>query len=75
MSAFVQSGQLHAKLDHLQLMELNSVRPLLPMTLDKANEMEAAAAKVRRTAASSSSNRSQGLNSSSVMHNNSSYNN
>ena len=28
VDAFVQSGMQHAKLDHLQLIELNSVRPL-----------------------------------------------
>ncbi len=64
MDAFVQSGLQHAKLDHLQLMELNSVRPLLPDTLDAINRVEEAAAKARRVRANSTAN-SQQLNSSS----------
>ena len=31
---FVQSGLQHAKLDHLELIELNAVRPLLNHTID-----------------------------------------
>ncbi len=60
MDAFVQSGLQHAKLDHLQLMELNSVRPLLPMTLDAAHELEMAASKVPKGTGASFSSASSG---------------
>lgn len=53
VDAFVQSGLQHAKLDHLQLIELNSVRPLLPLTLDHVYRMERANAKVAAAAARS----------------------
>lgn len=33
--AFVKSESMHAKLDHLTAMEINSVRPLLPHALDQ----------------------------------------
>jgi hypothetical protein len=48
VDAFIQSGLAHAKLDHLQLIELNSVRPLLPHTMDRILELEKANADVRR---------------------------
>ncbi|XP_031849738.1 DNA replication complex GINS protein PSF2-like protein [Nomia melanderi] len=35
ISAFLKSEGLHAKLDHLTAMEINSVRPLLPHALDQ----------------------------------------
>ncbi|CAB4055709.1 GINS2 [Lepeophtheirus salmonis] len=44
VDAFVRSGMLHAKLDHLHLIELNTVRPLLPATLDQINRLEMASA-------------------------------
>lgn len=55
MDAFIQSGLQHAKLDHLQLMELNSVRPLLPMTLDRVHEIELAAAQLAQRSSASGS--------------------
>ena len=33
--AFVKSESMHAKLDHLTAMEINSIRPLLPHALDQ----------------------------------------
>lgn len=35
IDAFLKSEGLHAKLDHLTAMEINSVRPLLPHALDQ----------------------------------------
>ena len=37
---FVQSGSLRATLDNVQLIELNSIRPLLPLTLDHIHRLE-----------------------------------
>ena len=35
VDAFLKSGGSHAKLDHLTLMEINTVRPFLPHALDQ----------------------------------------
>lgn len=35
IDAFLKSGGSHAKLDHLTLMEINTVRPFLPHALDQ----------------------------------------
>lgn len=35
IDAFLKSDGMHAKLDHLTAMEINSVRPLLPHALDQ----------------------------------------
>jgi hypothetical protein len=35
MDTFVQSGALRATINNVQLIELNTVRPLLPHTLDQ----------------------------------------
>lgn len=35
IDAFLKSEGLHARLDHLTAMEINSVRPLLPHALDQ----------------------------------------
>ena len=40
---FVQSGLQHAKLDHLELIELNAVRPLLNHTIDHVARIETGA--------------------------------
>ena len=58
MEAFVQSGMQHAKLDHLHLMELNTVRPLLPATMDHVYRMEMASAQVKKMSQSSTADRS-----------------
>ena len=50
MDAFVRSGMQHAKLDHLQLIELNSVRPLLPSTLDAIHKLQDAKARAEKAA-------------------------
>jgi len=65
VDAFVQSGLPHAKLDHLQLIELNSVRPLLPNTLDHLRHFEKAADEQARKAANSQNATDRSLNASS----------
>lgn len=35
VDAFVKSEGVHARLDHLTAMEINSIRPLLPHALDQ----------------------------------------
>jgi len=35
VDAFLKSGGSHAKLDHLTLMEINTVRPFLPHAMDQ----------------------------------------
>lgn len=35
VDAFVKSEGVHARLDHLTTMEINSIRPLLPHALDQ----------------------------------------
>ncbi|XP_012144613.1 DNA replication complex GINS protein PSF2-like protein [Megachile rotundata] len=42
VDAFLKSEGLHAKLDHLTAMEINSVRPLLPHTLDQMLRIQSA---------------------------------
>ena len=37
MDSFVQSGALRATINNVQLIELNTIRPLLPHTLDQVN--------------------------------------
>ncbi|XP_046391196.1 probable DNA replication complex GINS protein PSF2 [Ischnura elegans] len=39
VDVFIKSGGTHARLDHLTLMELNSVRPLLPHALDQLQRL------------------------------------
>lgn len=51
--AFIQSGLQHAKLDHLQLIELNAVRPLLPQAMDAIFRLEMANSQARRLASQS----------------------
>ena len=52
VDAFVRSGLQHAKLDHLELMELNAVRPMLPEAIDHLGRLEAATAGVTARSAS-----------------------
>ena len=52
VDAFVLSGRNHAQLDHLQLIEMNSIRPLLPKTLDQVKVLEDEASKVTNNASS-----------------------
>merc|ERR1719211_195291 len=40
VDAFVQSGSLRATLDNVQLIEINTIRPLLPQTLDQIYRLE-----------------------------------
>ena len=42
VDAFVNSGSSHAKLDHLTVLEINSIRPLLPHALDELHRLESA---------------------------------
>ena len=39
MDTFVQSGALRATINNVQLIELNTVRPLLPHALDHVNKL------------------------------------
>ncbi|XP_076060915.1 DNA replication complex GINS protein PSF2-like protein [Oratosquilla oratoria] len=39
VTAFIKSEGTHAKLDHLTLLEINTVRPLLPNTLDQLHRL------------------------------------
>ena len=55
---FIQEGYLHSKLNHLQLIELNNVRPLLPHAFDQINRLNLATAAARRTVQASNSSRS-----------------
>ncbi|XP_076287246.1 DNA replication complex GINS protein PSF2-like protein [Lasioglossum baleicum] len=43
IDAFLKSEALHAKLDHLTAMEINSVRPLLPHALDQMYRIQTSA--------------------------------
>ena len=38
MDTFVQSGALRATINNVQLIELNTIRPLLPHTLDQVRQ-------------------------------------
>lgn len=40
MDAFIREGGSYAKLDHLTVMEINSVRPLLPHALDQLYRLQ-----------------------------------
>ena len=55
---FIQGGFLHSKLNHLQLIELNNVRPLLPHAFDQINRLNLATAGARRSTQSSNSSKS-----------------
>ena len=55
---FIQGSFLQAKLNHLQLIELNNVRPLLPHAFDQRNRLNLATAGARRATQSSNSSRS-----------------
>ena len=41
------SGSLRATLDHVQLIEINTIRPLLPLTLDHIHRLEMSGADAR----------------------------
>ena len=59
VDAFVQSGSLRATLDHVQLIEINTIRPLLPLTLDHIHQLEmSGASATNRLHASSFQNNS-----------------
>ena len=58
VDVFIQGGFLQAKLNHLQLIELNNVRPLLPHAFDQINRLNLATAGARRSTQSSNSSRS-----------------
>jgi len=51
VDSFVLSGSLRATLNNVQLIELNSVRPLLPHTLDQILRLEMAGLEPRRARA------------------------
>lgn len=40
VDTFVKSGGIHASLDHLTQMEINSIRPLLPDTLNMLQSLQ-----------------------------------
>lgn len=48
IDAFLKSESLHAKLDHLTAMEINSVRPLLPHALDQMLRIQSVRAMHRK---------------------------
>ena len=58
VDGFIQGGFLHSKLNYLQLIELNAVRPLLPHAFDQINRFNIATAQARRVTQASSTNRS-----------------
>ena len=59
VDGFIQGGFLHSKLNHLQLIELNAVRPLLPHAFDQINRLNLATNTARRDSqATNSSSRS-----------------
>ena len=59
VDAFVQSGSLRATLDHVQLIEINNIRPLLPLTLDHIHQLEmSGASAINRLQTSSFQNNS-----------------
>ena len=58
VDSFIQGAHLHAKLNHLQLIELNTVRPLLPHAFDQINRLNLATAAARRVGQANNSNRS-----------------
>ena len=47
VDSFVMSGSLRATLDHVQLIEINTIRPLLPLTLDHIHRLEMSGADAR----------------------------
>lgn len=55
---FIQGGFLTAQLNHLQLIELNTVRPLLPHAFDQIDRLNLATAGARRSTQASNSSRS-----------------
>ena len=66
VDTFIQSGALRATLNHVQLIELNTVRPLLPHALDQINRLELAAAEAairqQQSQQNNSTNQSFSLN-------------
>ena len=58
VDGFIQGGFLHSKLNYLQLIELNAVRPLLPHAFDQINRFNIATAQARRVTQANSTNRS-----------------
>ncbi|CAK9809961.1 Probable DNA replication complex GINS protein PSF2 [Anthophora plagiata] len=59
IDAFLKSEGLHAKLDHLTAMEINSVRPLLPHALDQMLRIQTVRADFVRNVHSQHSENSQ----------------
>lgn len=57
VDTFIQGEYLHAKINHLQLIELNTVRPLLPHAFDQINRLNAATATARRATQTANSSR------------------
>merc|ERR1712059_175362 len=55
---FIQGNFLQAKLNHLQLIELNNVRPLLPHAFDQINRLNLSTSVARRASQVSNSSRS-----------------
>ena len=53
VDTFIQGGFQQAKLNHLQLIELNTMRPLLPHTFDQINRLNKATAAAKRVSQSS----------------------
>lgn len=58
VDGFIQGGFLHSKLNHLQLIELNAVRPLLPHAFDQINRYNLATSAARRANMANNTNRS-----------------
>ena len=58
VDGFIQGSFLHSKLNFLQLIELQAVRPLLPHAFDQINRFNLATAQARRVSQSNNTNRS-----------------
>lgn len=56
VDSFVLSGSLRATLNHVQLIEINSVRPLLPETINHIHRLEMAGSEASRARAQSQTN-------------------
>merc|ERR1712226_1064606 len=58
VNGFIQSGNLQARLNNLQLIELNTARPLLPHAFDQIQRLDLATTTARRVSQTANSSRS-----------------
>ncbi|KAI4476550.1 hypothetical protein M0802_001910 [Mischocyttarus mexicanus] len=52
VDSFIKSDSTHARLDHLTMMEINSIRPLLPHTLDQVLRIQSSGSNTRNATSS-----------------------